>query len=67
MNVHLYTNCMYEQKDSVSHSQFRGKIGSCQHLGKMSGFRVTLVLLSVLINSLLSNPAGSSLDHEAGK
>ena len=60
-----HSNCMYEQKDS--YSQFRGKIGSCQHLGKMSGFRVTLVLLSVLINSLLSNPAGSSLDHEAGK
>ena len=28
---------------------------------------MTVVLLSVLIKSLLSNPAGSSLDHETGK
>ena len=32
-----------------------------------SRMRVIIVLLSVLIKSLLSNPAGSSLDHEAGK
>ena len=32
-----------------------------------SRMRVIIVLLSVLIKSLLSNPAGSSLEHEAGK
>ena len=32
-----------------------------------SRLRVIIVLLSVLIKSLLSNPAGSSLEHEAGK
>ena len=57
---------MYE---THSFCQFTGKIKTGKIEEKMSNsrFGVIVVLLSVLIKSLLSNPAGSSLDHETGK
>ena len=47
--------------------QAKSEGGKIEEKMTNSRFGVTIVLLSVLIKSLLSNPAGSSLEHEAGK